>query len=288
MPYALETLQVLRIEKGHVTHNEINGTVVPADLGFGENGFGQQTGFRRQGDASAGGADRADRPHAGGGRAARSASSRSAAARTFSPRGRLPPSKTTRAMSPRAPILRHVGSTIALALVKNGRNRHGEEVLVWSGLHDNPRLHASAIRFLRPSRTTRAPCLNVRPTFPGRSAQADGRFADFRLSPLSEGTIIHVLARPGQETSCPSRRFTDRLAHALRPVSPDQWFIISDAPIRIRKWKSLFAALEPRATGVDQSHGRVRIRIEERWRTRAFESRRSTRPVRVPDRAVRG
>ena len=27
---------MLRIEKGHETHNEINGTVVPADLGFGK------------------------------------------------------------------------------------------------------------------------------------------------------------------------------------------------------------------------------------------------------------
>ena len=35
-PYGIEALSVLRIEKGHVTHNEINGTVVPADLGFGK------------------------------------------------------------------------------------------------------------------------------------------------------------------------------------------------------------------------------------------------------------
>ncbi|MBB4187240.1 glycine cleavage system aminomethyltransferase T [Sinorhizobium terangae] len=36
MPYGAEALSVLRIEKGHVTHNEINGTVIPADLGFGK------------------------------------------------------------------------------------------------------------------------------------------------------------------------------------------------------------------------------------------------------------
>jgi sarcosine oxidase subunit gamma len=34
--------------------------------------------------------------------------------------------------------------------------------------------------------------------------------------------------------------------------------------------KSLFAALEPRATGVDQSHGRVRIRIEGKMASRAL------------------
>ncbi|MFO1073037.1 MAG: sarcosine oxidase subunit alpha family protein [Geminicoccaceae bacterium] len=32
--YGVEALGVLRVEKGHVTHAEINGTVTPADLGF--------------------------------------------------------------------------------------------------------------------------------------------------------------------------------------------------------------------------------------------------------------
>ncbi|WP_246789844.1 hypothetical protein [Bradyrhizobium sp. CCBAU 51765] len=34
--YGVATLSVLRIEKEHVTHNEINGTVVPVDLGYGK------------------------------------------------------------------------------------------------------------------------------------------------------------------------------------------------------------------------------------------------------------
>jgi sarcosine oxidase subunit alpha len=34
-PYGLEAMDVLRIEKGHVTGNEINGTTTAADLGFG-------------------------------------------------------------------------------------------------------------------------------------------------------------------------------------------------------------------------------------------------------------
>jgi sarcosine oxidase subunit alpha len=35
VPYGLETLGVLRIEKGHVAGNELNGTTTAADLGFG-------------------------------------------------------------------------------------------------------------------------------------------------------------------------------------------------------------------------------------------------------------
>ena len=34
-PYGLEALNVMRIEKGHVTGNEINGATTAADLGFG-------------------------------------------------------------------------------------------------------------------------------------------------------------------------------------------------------------------------------------------------------------
>ena len=34
-PYGVEAMGVMRIEKGHVTHNEINGTVTAADLGMG-------------------------------------------------------------------------------------------------------------------------------------------------------------------------------------------------------------------------------------------------------------
>src|SRR5262249_21083081 len=34
-PYGLEALNTLRVEKGHVTGSEINGTTTAADLGFG-------------------------------------------------------------------------------------------------------------------------------------------------------------------------------------------------------------------------------------------------------------
>ncbi len=33
--YGLEAMGVMRIEKGHVTHSEINGTTTPEDLGLG-------------------------------------------------------------------------------------------------------------------------------------------------------------------------------------------------------------------------------------------------------------
>jgi sarcosine oxidase subunit alpha len=42
LPYGLETLGVLRIEKGHVAGNELNGTTTAADLGFGRMMSGQK------------------------------------------------------------------------------------------------------------------------------------------------------------------------------------------------------------------------------------------------------
>ncbi len=95
--------------------------------------------------------------------------------------------------------------------------------------------------------------------------------ATLKLSPLPEGTIIHVLARPGEEDIVPFLGSLAKAAqHAVRPVSPGHWFIVGEEPMPHQEVKSLFAALEPRATGVDQSHGRVRIRIEGKMASRAL------------------
>ncbi len=82
------------------------------------------------------------------------------------------------------------------------------------------------------------------------------------LSPLPEGTIIHVLAASG--TSNVEDSLRDLSEGDIRTVSPGQWFIVSDETMPQAKMKALFTKLEPQATGVDQSQGRVRIRIEGR------------------------
>ncbi|MDW9450670.1 sarcosine oxidase subunit alpha family protein [Sinorhizobium meliloti] len=134
MPYGVETLSVLRIEKGHVTHNEINGTIVPADLGFGKMVSAGKPDFVGKAMLQREGLTAPDRPQLVGvvpldpQQSFRSGShilAKGAAATLENDEGYV----TSSAYSP------HVGSTIALALVRNGRNRHGEEVLVWSGLH---------------------------------------------------------------------------------------------------------------------------------------------------------
>ncbi|MER9895500.1 sarcosine oxidase subunit gamma [Mesorhizobium sp. M0119] len=81
-----------------------------------------------------------------------------------------------------------------------------------------------------------------------------------KLSALPEGAIVHVLAQPGEHDMASFLRALGK--GAVRSVSPGQWFIVGDEPMTHRDMKALLETLEPRATGIDQSGGRVRIRIE--------------------------
>ncbi|MEQ8481792.1 MAG: sarcosine oxidase subunit alpha [Hoeflea sp.] len=156
-PYGIEALSVLRIEKGHVTHNEINGTVVPADLGFGRMVSSRKPDFVGKHLINREGLVASDRLQLVGlipvdpkarFRAGAHILKADDAATLENDQGYV----TSVAYSP------HVGSTIGLALVRRGFERLGEEVVAWNGLHnevtrchlcnpvfvdpDNERLHA--------------------------------------------------------------------------------------------------------------------------------------------------
>ncbi|WLS04830.1 sarcosine oxidase subunit alpha family protein [Shinella oryzae] len=132
-PYGVEALSVLRIEKGHVTHNEINGTVVPGDLGFGRMVSTTKTDFIGKRMLEREGLNAPDRPQlvgimpldpATGFRTGSHILAKNAEATLENDQGYI----TSSCYSP------HVGSTIGLALVRRGRERHGEEIIVWNGL----------------------------------------------------------------------------------------------------------------------------------------------------------
>jgi sarcosine oxidase subunit alpha len=132
-PYGVEALSVLRIEKGHVTHNEINGTVVPADLGFGKMVSPTKPDFIGKHMLSREGLVDADRPQLVGVvpldpktsfRSGAHILNQSAEATLENDQGYV----TSSCYSP------NVGSTIGLALVNGGASRHGENVSVWNGL----------------------------------------------------------------------------------------------------------------------------------------------------------
>ena len=132
-PYGVEALSVLRIEKGHVTHNEINGTVVPADLGFGKMVSQTKPDFIGKHMLSREGLVGPGRPQLVGVvpldpktsfRSGAHILNHGAEATLENDQGYV----TSSCYSP------NVSSTIGLALVNDGASRHGENVSVWNGL----------------------------------------------------------------------------------------------------------------------------------------------------------
>lgn len=133
--YGVEALSVLRIEKGHVTHNEINGTVVPADLGMAKMVSVAKPDFIGKHMVHREGLVDPDRLQLVGIVPLKPSASfrtgahilkKDAAATLENDEGYV----SSSCFSP------HVGSTIGLALVKGGASRHGEEVQIWNGLRN--------------------------------------------------------------------------------------------------------------------------------------------------------
>lgn len=84
--------------------------------------------------------------------------------------------------------------------------------------------------------------------------------AGIQLEPLPEGHVVHVLGKPGDV------RLADRLAAlsdgepcAVRAAGPGQWFIVGNRRKSHGELAALCAALQPDASGIDQSAGRVRV-----------------------------
>lgn len=135
-PYGSETLGVLRVEKGHVTHAEINGTVTPGDLGFGKMVSATKPDFIGRAMLAREGMQAADRPSLVGVRPLDPATGFRAGAHILS-KGAPATLENDQGYVSSAVFSPHVGSTIGLALVTRGPERHGEEVLVWDALRDS-------------------------------------------------------------------------------------------------------------------------------------------------------
>ncbi|MFO1047096.1 MAG: sarcosine oxidase subunit alpha family protein [Geminicoccaceae bacterium] len=135
-PYGSETLGVLRVEKGHVTHAEINGTVTPGDLGFGKMVSATKPDFIGKAMLAREGMQAADRPALVGVRPLDPDTSFRAGAHILS-EGAPATLENDQGYVTSAVFSPHVGSTIGLALVTRGPERHGEEILVWDALRDS-------------------------------------------------------------------------------------------------------------------------------------------------------
>jgi sarcosine oxidase subunit alpha len=125
----------MRIEKGHVTHAEINGTVTPGDLGFGRMVSATKPDFIGKAMLAREGLQDPERPRlvgvkpldpATGFRTGSHILADGDAATLENDQGYV----SSSAFSP------GLGHTIGLALVKRGPERIGEKVTVWNGLRN--------------------------------------------------------------------------------------------------------------------------------------------------------
>ncbi|WP_417837538.1 sarcosine oxidase subunit alpha family protein [Thalassospira tepidiphila] len=132
-PYGTEALGVMRIEKGHVTHAEINGTVTPADLGMGKMVSVKKDDFIGRVMNLREGLVDPSRPSLVGIKPKSPTDKFATGSHILNPGDDVSLANdqgyvTSMCHSPT------LGHAIGLALVKNGPSRFGEEVVIWNGL----------------------------------------------------------------------------------------------------------------------------------------------------------
>nr|MDH4411970.1 aminomethyltransferase family protein [Rhizobium sp.] len=131
--YGVEALNVLRIEKGFITHSEIDGRTTPDDVGLGKMFSTQKPDFIGKRLSSRFGLTAADRPQLVGLKPVEHDKSFAAGAHLL--KENVKPSTLNDqgwvSSVCHSPTLGH---TIGLAFLKSGRERLGEKIVVWDGL----------------------------------------------------------------------------------------------------------------------------------------------------------
>ncbi len=131
--YGLEALNVLRIEKGHVTHAELDGRVTPDDAGFGRMLSSQKADFIGKRLSTRFGLTAADRMQMVGLKPVEKDKDIRAGAHLLR-EGAKPSTLNDQGYVSSACYSPVLGQFIALGFLKSGRERYGEKVVVWDRL----------------------------------------------------------------------------------------------------------------------------------------------------------
>ncbi|WP_339949088.1 sarcosine oxidase subunit alpha family protein [uncultured Albimonas sp.] len=131
--YGAETLAVLRIEKGHVTHAEIDGRVTADDLGMGRMVPGAKADFIGRAMIGRPALTAPGRLQLCGLVAQDPAQAFRAGAQVLA-EGAAPSLEGAQGHVSSTAWSPHLGRTLGLALIRDARARHGEAVQVWDGL----------------------------------------------------------------------------------------------------------------------------------------------------------
>jgi len=131
--YGLEALNVLRIEKGHVTHAEFDGRVTPDDVGFGRMVCAQKPDFIGKRLSTRYGLTAADRMQMVGLKPVEKENEIRAGAHLLR-EGVKPSTINDQGYVSSACFSPTLNHPIALAFLKSGRERYGERIVVWDRL----------------------------------------------------------------------------------------------------------------------------------------------------------
>ncbi|MDE1991714.1 MAG: sarcosine oxidase subunit alpha family protein [Rhizobiaceae bacterium] len=131
--YGVEALNVLRIEKGHVTHSELDGRTTPDDVGLGRMVSTQKPDFIGKRLSTRFGLTAADRVQLIGLKPVDASKEIRAGAHLLK-EGAKPSTANDQGHVSSACFSPVLGHSIALAFLKSGRERIGEKVVVWDGL----------------------------------------------------------------------------------------------------------------------------------------------------------
>lgn len=84
------------------------------------------------------------------------------------------------------------------------------------------------------------------------------------ISALPEGHVIQVLGKEGGQDlgAFLSEKIGGGAKFAVRIAAPFQWYVVGDRALSPDETDTILDTLHPHAAGVDQSHGRIRFRIE--------------------------
>jgi len=131
--YGVEALNVLRLEKGHVTHSELEGRTTADDVGLGRMMAMQKPDFIGKRLSMRFGLTAADRLQLVGLKAVEADKEIKAGAHLLKDQAK-PSLANDQGFVSSACFSPSLGHHIALAMLKSGRERFGERILVWDGL----------------------------------------------------------------------------------------------------------------------------------------------------------
>ena len=131
--YGVEALNVLRIEKGHVTHAELDGRVTPDDAGLGRMMGAAKPDFIGKRLSTRFGLTAADRAQLVGLKALEADKDMRAGAHLLKD-GAKPSTLNDQGWVSSVCFSPTLGGHVALAFLKSGRERYGEKIVVWDQL----------------------------------------------------------------------------------------------------------------------------------------------------------